>query len=284
MNTLFIEATRQADKVRTQLGLDIYQPLNIFDTCIHLGVTVRFVDINMEGMYIGNENGNHPTILLSRQRPFPRRFFTCAHELGHHVFKHGTRLDTLSSQAGDLSSDNREERLVNTFAGALLMPIAGIHLELVQRNLNPEQASPQDFYSLSSFFGTGYQTFVLHCRANKIISEGKEKDLTKYSPKKILQSIIGSADNNSHFKIFNNCLELSVIDLETSNYIFLPQTIQINGDHLQKYKDTSYGIGYLAVKPGIIHAIDIEGKGEFFIRIQNKDYIGLAEYRHLENK
>src|ERR1700740_3255389 len=120
MNNLFMQATLKADEVRQHFDLDMFQPINVFDVCTELGLAVTFVDINMEGMYI-KKNGRRPTILLSNQRPLPRRVYTCAHELGHHVFNHGSKIDGLKEQTSGSSHYDNDELLVDTFAGALLM-------------------------------------------------------------------------------------------------------------------------------------------------------------------
>lgn len=279
---LFTSAVREADKVRMELGLSMFEPINIFDICTEMNLTVRFVDINMEGMYVGQEADNHPTIIISNQRPYPRRCFTCAHEFGHHRFGHGTRLDALSEQ-NHLSSDRRDELLVDSFAGALLMPVAGIQAEFAKRDLEPNQASPLQFYVISSIFGTGYQTLILHCRVNGLISSAKEKSLLKYSPSQILATITGSNIPKTHFKVLDDHTTLPVLDLEVSNYVLLPSKFTIEGDHLDKLKETKTGNVYTASKPGIVRAFASNSAQSFFIRIQKSGYVGLAENRHLEN-
>jgi FixJ family two-component response regulator len=57
---------------------------------------VRFNNINMEGVY---RRGLPPRIHLSARRPLPRRAYNCAHELGHHVFGHGSSIDELREDA-----------------------------------------------------------------------------------------------------------------------------------------------------------------------------------------
>ena len=282
MNALYKRALLEADKIRTQLGLNMFQSINVFDSCLDLGLAVRFVDINMEGMYIKQEDGTHPTILLSSQRPLPRRCFTCAHELGHHVFNHGNRLDVLSDFENTPSND-RDELLVNLFAGALLMPVAGIQAEFAKRNWVPNNASPTQFYAISSVFGTGYQTLIVHCRANEIINEIKAKALLKFSPSKILKNLFPAGTNNSFFKIIDIFSMLPVIDLEVSNYIILPTVVEVEGAHLQKFQETEMGMAYLAVSPGIIRVASPDGSLASFIRLQNFHYSGLAENRHLED-
>jgi len=283
MTPLLRKALLKADEVRMQLGLDMFEPVNIFDISVDLGLTVRFVNINMEGMYISQGNGAFPTILLSNQRPLPRRIFTCAHELGHHVFEHGTRLDALSNESFSTPSNERDEFLVNAFAGALLMPVVGIEAEFAKRNWNPQTASSIQFLTICSIFGFGFQTLVIHCRANGIINETCAYALLNSTPAKILKSIFTSINTTSHFKIIDGKTELSLIDLEVSNYIILPTNFIVEGAHLQKYQETVIGIGYIALKPGIVRAATLDGNVAYFIRIQNSNYVGLAENRHLEN-
>ncbi len=273
-----MQAVRMAGEIRNTLKLSLHEPINIFDSCTKLGLDVRFADINMEGMYIKNTS-SYSTILLSSLRPMPRRAYTCAHELGHHVFNHGTKVDELNSNG--FSSNNEEEKLVDMFAGALLMPIIAIKAEFVKRNWIPEEVGPFEFYTISSIFGTGYGTLIVHCRANKIISKSKAESLLKYTPAKLLKSIFGEQVENTHFKILDGKSDPKIIDLEVNNYIILPPSIKIKSDHLQEFKVTSLGIAYKSIKAGISRATNDEIS--CFIRIQNERYVGLSEYRHLEN-
>ncbi len=281
MIQIYKKGIMTADDIRAELELNMFQPVNIFDACIRLGVSVRFVDINMEGVYINQPGGVNSTILLSNRRPLPRRCFTCAHELGHHIFKHGSKIDALSNE-DHKGSNEMEEYLVDSFAGALLMPIAGIQAEFKKRNWVISEASPIDFYTISCVFGTGYQTLVMNCKMNRLLNETKTFELLKFTPAKILKSIFTPSINTSYFKIIDRHSQLSLIDLEVSNYLILPPDIKIDGDHLKKYKESNIGTCYLAVKPGIVRAATTDSSSSYFIRIQNFQYIGLAENRHLE--
>lgn len=282
MIDLYKKALTKADEIRAELGLNIFEPVNIFDACKHFEVSIRFVNINMEGMYVKQESGNHPTILLSNQRPFPRRYFTCAHELGHHIFKHGFKIDALSENEAK-SSNDADEFLVDCFAGSLLMPIAGIQAEFAKRNWIMVKSSPVEFFTVCSVFGTGYQTMITHCKTNRLISQDKAFTLSKTKPATILRSIFSTDLSNSYFKIIDTQPKSALIDLEVSNYIILPCDILVEGDHLKKIKETDLGTAYQTVKPGIVRVYSIDGKFNSLVRIQNSLYTGLAEYRHLEN-
>lgn len=272
-------AILEADKVRIQRGYTMFQPVNVFDICMAMEVCVRFVDVNMEGMYTIREDGAHPTIILSNQRPLPRRSFTCAHELGHHVFKHGNRIDELSDN--EFSSDREEETLVDTFAAALLMPNVSIQAEFVKRKLKMVEANSVHFFSVASALGVGYSTLVTNCRINKLIGSTKEKELLKQTPAKLFKAITGLHDKPSHFKIIDGHSQLPVIDLEVSNYVILPVSAIIEGNHLQECGRNTTEAVFLAKRAGIVRAV--YGGNSSFIRIQNMQYVGLVENRHLEN-
>lgn len=204
MNYLYKKALLKADEVRIQLRLNMFQPINIFDSCVQLDLSVRFVNVNMEGMYIKHEDESQPTILLSNQRPLPRRIYTCGHELGHHVFGHGSKLDALSDVSDHSNSRNdKDEFLVDSFAGALLMPIAGVKAEFAKRNWSIATASPIQFYTVSSVFSTGYQTLITHCKTNNLINKNHADTLSKFTPAKILKSLAGTETNKSYFKIID---------------------------------------------------------------------------------
>ena len=283
MTPLVRQALVKADEIRRKFGLNMFQPINVFDVCIDLEITVRSIDANMEGMYISQNDGKCPNILLSSLRPLPRRVYTCAHELGHHLFNHGSKMDALTEYNPGAATYDADEFLVDAFAGALLMPVAGIQAEFAKRNWNINTATPIQFYTVASVFGTGYQTLITHCKVNKLIKEATGNALSKVTPAKILESIIGPNTINSYFKIIDGKTELPGIDMEVSNLLVIPPTIHIDGDHLQKYKDMPTGSVYIAKKPGIVRAGTTDNNSNYFIRIQNSGYVGLAEYRHLEN-
>jgi len=262
--------------------MTMFQPVNIFDACADLGVSVRFIDVSMEGMYVSIEDAEDQVILISSLRPLPRRVYTCAHELGHHLFGHGSKVDGLNDENASKSYYDKDEQLVDSFAGAFLMPLAGVEAEFTKRCWNPHTASPVQFFTISSIFGTGYTTLVTHCRINGIISEAEAIILTKHKPAKLLQQAMGKAIANSHFKIIDGRSDIPVIDLEVDNYLFLPPSACIEGDHMIKLGETQYGNAFIAQRPGIVRAVSSEKA--HFIRIQNIGYVGLAENRHLEDK
>jgi Zn-dependent peptidase ImmA (M78 family) len=283
MNANYLAAAKKAEQVRIKLSLKSLQPINVFDVCEELGVTVRFLDVSMEGMYFSQTGGKNPAVIISSQRPLPRRVYTCAHELGHHLFGHGTKVDPLEEGLSDGGTYNEEERLVDTFAGLLLMPIAGVQAEFKRRGWKVKTASQMEYFIISSIFGVGYQTLITHCKVNHLITDLKAIDLLKAKPAKLFSSFCNLPLKTSSFKVIDGLTKLNTTDTEVGNYLILPKDTVCEGEHLTCCGEVPHGRIFQATQPGIIRIYSADVDFGCFVRIQNAHYAGLAENRHLEN-
>lgn len=282
MNTIAVNGIKKADLLRMDLGLNMFQPINVYDACEKLGLDVRFYRINMEGMYVSSDDPTNARIILSALRPFSRKVFTCAHELGHHLYGHGSKIDMIQKENGEQEIYNEEERIVDIFASALLMPVAGIQLEFKRRNWDLIKAKPIQFFTISSVFGVGYQTLIYNCTLNRLISRTKSNELSKYSPSIFLNKILDGEKKKGHLKIIDSKYRETTVDTEVSGYLYVPKGVRLEGNHLERVYETRNGVCYQAVKPGILRANNKDNDQTYFIRIQNFEYEGISEYRHLE--
>ncbi len=282
MNTTAVNGIKKADSLRIDLGLNMFQPINVYDACEKLGLDVRFYRINMEGMYVSSDDPTNARIILSALRPFSRKVFTCAHELGHHLYGHGSKIDMIQKENGEQETYNEEERIVDIFASALLMPVAGIQLEFKRRNWDFRSATPIQFFTISSVFGVGYQTLIYNCTLNRLISRTKSNELSKYSPSIFLNKILDGEKKKGHLKIIDSKYRETTVDTEVSGYLYVPKGVRLEGNHLESVYETRNGVCYQAVKPGILRANNKDNDQTYFIRIQNFEYEGISEYRHLE--
>jgi len=67
----------------------------------------------MEGMYY---RGDPARIVIGARRPLSRRNFTCGHELGHHIFGHGSTKwgrDQLIAEMRELRAFGRRPNLTS---------------------------------------------------------------------------------------------------------------------------------------------------------------------------
>lgn len=281
MNPIYRDAIAMAGRVRRKLKFNQFQPINIFEACMNMGVDVQFVDINMEGFY-SRIDGN-AKMIISNKRPFPRRCYSAAHELGHHVFNHGLRVDILTEDAYPNTQKETEEILVDAFAAAFLMPVGGIQAEFAKRGWEFEQVSSVEFFIISSLFGVGYKTLLQHCRYSDLISIQKYNELVTQTPAKILKNLSSKIESIAHFKIIDDFCILETIDLEVSNYVILPRGTAVESHYLQNVDTCSYGDIYVLLNSGITTVHLVDSKKSIFLRIQKENYIGFAEYRYLEN-
>ena len=282
MDVIATSGIKKADSLRAELGLNMFQPVNIYDTCLYLEIDVRFRRINMEGMYISSDVPANSYILLSSLRPFSRKVFSCAHELGHHLYGHGSKIDMIKEGGSEEGAYNDDERVVDIFASALLMLIPGIQLEFKKRNWDLNTATPMQFFTISSVFGVGYSTLIYNCTLNRLISRAKLNELARYSPSNLLRKILKGEKRTGHLKIIDSKYKQSIVDTEVSGYLYVPKGIELEGDHMEYVSETKNGVCYKALRPGILRAHSRVNDQNYFIRIQNFEYEGISEYRHLE--
>ena len=239
--TFATQAMQAAADTRARARLNQYSPICIYTLCETLGVKVRFNNINMEGMY---QRGTPPRIHLSARRPLPRRAYNCAHELGHHIFGHGSSIDELRENIKAHPWEDPKEFLADTFAGFTLMPIVGLYRAFAMRGWKPETATAMQIFTIACDFGVGYVTLVTHLSAGvKMISRTHAAALKRTSPKKPRSGILGALTADP----------LVIADHHRAGPTL---DVEVNADH---------------------------GAWATFVRIAPESYVGLAQYRHLED-
>ncbi|MDB5415367.1 MAG: hypothetical protein JWR10_3702 [Rubritepida sp.] len=280
---LATQAMQAAAAIRAKAKLDQVSPICIYGLCETLGIAVRFNNINMEGMY---QRGLPPRIHLSARRPLPRRSYNCAHELGHHVFGHGSSIDELREDAKARPWEDPKEFLADAFAGFILMPIIGLRRAFSVRNWLPEAATPEQIFTIACEFGVGYSTLLTHLSAGvDILSRGRSADLQRITPKALRINILGALTPEPLI-VADRHRSAPTLDAEVKTLLLLPPATEVVGGGLAFERDLASGRLFRAIKPGIFQARADDWA--VFIRIapvqkdQPYGYVGLAQYRHLE--
>lgn len=273
-------AMRASIKARTRAGLDLVSPICIFDMCHQLDVTVRFTDINMEGMY---SRLPKPRIHLSSLRPLPRRVFTCGHELGHHEFGHGTTIDEMKDEADSLQTESSDEFLVNSFSAFTLMPTIGLRGAFARRGCTIATADEQQMFAVACNFGVGYATLISHLAYGLCeLPVARARQLMKASPKSIRRKLLGDDSATPLVMVDDNWLSRPV-DSEVNATVLLTRKTRVEGAVLTATGDCAAGVIYRATSTGI-GRIELGGTGTpLFVRVSPENYVGLARYRHLED-
>lgn len=270
------QAYYSAIKLRKNLNIPLDVPLPIYDTVQNYGIEVRFLDTkSIEGLYSKNPG---PTILIGAYRPKGRQVYTCAHELAHHEFDHGTRIDEIRT---DTIEYTEEEFLADCFAGYFLMPSFAVNKIIRDKNWNNSTLLPQHILYLSNYFNVGYTTITNHLAfALKIISPSQAKIFKSRAKGDIFIDLVNMKINSD--LILLDELFVNSIDVNVDDYILAPNHIKFEGNNLMIEKELTKSKLYRACSTGISRFINTQTDWSKFCRVSKKEYIGRNIFRHLE--
>lgn len=275
--TLALQALEKSLEVRESFDHDLRTPICVYELCERVGVSVRFLnDVSMEGFYA---RFARPAIVLSSLRPLLRRAYTCAHELGHHFFGHGSTLDRLEEER-ETDRFQPDEFLAQSFAGYLLMPALGVKGAFARRGVRPETASPTQVYSVACAFGVGYETLVTHMAYGlKLLPPQSSELLLSRGLPAVRRDLIGCA-HQGPLTVLDQAYEREVVDTEVGSHLLMPRSVRAESDGVVLEKSVGAGQLYRATRPGLVRVTD--GDWAVIVRISRARYSGLAKFRHLE--
>jgi Zn-dependent peptidase ImmA (M78 family) len=272
---LSLRAAAHAEHVRMQCNVQRAAALDPFQVAEMRGCEIRFVSLpSLEGVYSPTPKS---VIVLGSQRPAGRRAFTCAHELGHHEFKHGTRIEELNASRFQASKDP-DEFLADMFGAFLLMSQASIRRALKEREMQPGRLQPSHAFLLAGFFGVGYGTLIEHLTWTlKLLKPEQRGILLKTQPKE-LKAQYGCSPQ-SEVIIVDHFWKNRAVDLEIGDTLVLKKDVLMEENSRLK-SDGIVGDGqrvFRARARGYVRASLDEWAVN--IRISSKHYQGLARYR-----
>ncbi len=275
--TLILDAAQAASNARESVGADLVAPIDIYSVAKAMGVRVLFVAFSMEGFY---SKSSPPRIMLSARRPLARRAFTCAHEVGHHWFGHGSTVDEL--QADDRQdSDNPNEILANAFAGFMLMPTISVRGAFNRRGWKPDTANPAQILTIASEFGVGYETLLTQLSVTLWdMQQATRTELGKWTPQRIRNKLLGS-DDSTGLVILDMEQQAASVDLEVGYTLAVPTGAKVDGPVLRpRQKITDFDV-YDAIGRGC--ATVETSKWKIEARVAPHEFVGAAQYRFLED-
>lgn len=274
------QALRGALTLRSRLEISRNSPLCAIDCASRLNIDVWYAGgSSFSGMY----DKTSGTILVPALRPIGYQSFTCAHELGHWYFEHGSKVDEIGDFE-NVSNRDPEEQLANLFAAYFLMPVWAVKKSFEDHGWKPDFCLEVEFYIVSTYLGVGYTTLIEHMYWSlRLITSKKRDHLLKSSPKKIRQSILGESHSN-HLVIARECWNGIAIDLRVGDLAILPKDITLHSTSIEEFGSTTgYGTVVIARTPGISRVETKSGSWASYIRVSRKGYRGPSEYRHLED-
>jgi hypothetical protein len=276
--TMARSASTSSLRMRASIHAKPWQAIDVFDLAQSIGVEVRFANIaSMEGMYLRQEL---PVILIASERPAGRQRFTCAHELGHHVFGDGSRVDELFETGTERRQRGDEELRADMFAGLLLMPKTAVQHGFAVRDLKLSTVTAMDVFRVTCWLGVGYTTLLKHLKyALHIIPEDRFQDLMRYSPKSIRESVLESQESGDMI-VADERWDSRPIDLRVGDVLLAPTGASIEGRACAHKAELESGSLFAAVMPGVARVETTSWAA--FVRVARRGYEGRSVFRHLE--
>jgi hypothetical protein len=274
---------RAALELRAQLDIPMGSALAVYDEAEKLGIEVRFLAApSLEGMYFRQSPGQGtPLVVVSSLRPAGRQAWTAAHELGHHVFGHGNRIDEYEDSEGSRrASDDPDEVLANSFAGMFLMPKAAVERGFRVRGFDPAAPSALEAYTVAGWLGVGYKTLIHHMQWTlKLLRADRAEALLARKPRQIRTDLMGE-EVRGDVMVVDQHWTGRTVDVRVGDVLLLPEDAQAAGASLST---VTRGLGHAtaeAIAPGVSQVA--AGDWAAFVRCARRDYSGRARYRHIE--
>jgi Zn-dependent peptidase ImmA (M78 family) len=245
-----------------------------------VGIRVYFDAMpSMEGAYINDEP---PRIILSALRPPGRTSYNCAHEIGHHVFNHGSRIDEIFENP-DKIQQNRDEFLADVFAGFLLMPKSAVRYGFSQRKWSVNDCTTEQAFIVAGWLGVGYTTLLNHmCYSLRLISSDRATKLCKVPLKKIKQNLIGREIKENALLVDRYWIGRP-IDIQIGDLIIFQEDVMLDEKIYNPMSVSSEKREFQGLHPGIGRFYKDDGSWSAFVRVSRKEYTGQARFRHLEH-
>lgn len=253
-------------------------PIDPIEIAIQRNCEVRFMSLpSLEGIYSPDPR---PTIVLGSQRFSGRRAYTCAHELGHHEFEHGTKIEELRKNNSNNQTDP-DEFTADMFAAFLLMPQGIVRSVLRKWEIDTDLIEPMQVFALSAYFRVSYGAFIDHLTFTlKILSPNQRKELKKVAPKE-LKARFGGLPQKEVFLVDYRWVGRAV-DLEIDDLLVLPENVAIdNSIIIEKVETKGKQVTFKARDKGYCRAFDDRKGWAVNIRITSRNYEGLSGYRFL---
>jgi Zn-dependent peptidase ImmA (M78 family) len=279
------DALSRALVVRSNLKISLYEPIDVFDVAHKLDIEVRFADVaTLEGMYQKQPN---PVIVVSALRPPGRQAFTCAHEIGHHVYDHGLKMDdVLELHVLGRRIFRAEEFIADCFGAFLLMPPTAIRSAFVKRGWKPSEGTPEQFFTIATEFGVGYASLITHLNVMmRDIPDSVSERLLKHKPKSIrialLEGVVGNT-SGSYLSIVDQYWGNEKLSVCTGDYILAPLSTMCDKDCVEHLTGSMLGEIFRAKQPGIGELFIPQLSRPVQVRVSRRNFTGRSIYRHLE--
>lgn len=166
----------------------IEYPINPFQMLKDEGILFSFMKSRaLEGVYIpASDENDIPMVGINVDRPITRQRFTAAHELCHHFRDADKQIS-----CPIFGTKNDIERFADGFAGALLMPLQELRVQVNKRKNIRGEVSFDDVLDISAYFGVSFEAclrriaYQIHAISGNVENDELKKRIKKYAPDKV---------------------------------------------------------------------------------------------------
>jgi hypothetical protein len=164
----FREAHRQAmdaaAEAHEEYAVDTFARVDVFAVIVEAGIDLFFRPTgDVAGAYLPAAAFGAGGIVINSDHPLALQRYSGGHELGHHWYGHGAKVDYEVELATGPDRDrlDPEEMLAEAFASWFLMPPELVELMLERVGVERPR-TPRDVYQLALRLGTSYQATCYH--------------------------------------------------------------------------------------------------------------------------
>ena len=160
------EAEALADKFRTQVGINLNEPINVKTLMRKLGVTTMYRPLseNSYGISCKSMSGKM-FILVNSATTRGRQHFTIAHEFYHLFYDDNPMPHMCDGKA------TGEEKNANMFASALLLPRGGVLSMFSPEEITGRTVKLATILRIEQFFGVSRLNLLLRLKDLGLVSE-----------------------------------------------------------------------------------------------------------------
>lgn len=283
MTNAYVTASRRAVKaafsLRVSSGYALDRPCDVYELIAHQGVILQFIDVpSLEGMYLDEPGVTR--ICVCALRPSGRQRLTAAHELGHRVLGHGTRLDAALELRDSVTESSVEERSADTFAHFLLMPPSAVQSGFRLRGYDPATPTPEQVYIVSGWLGVGFTTLIHHMRLSLgIIGYSEHMKLLRANLKKLKAMIVGQETTNDLW-ILDEHWDGTDVHMQWGDYVTGLSNSSAR-DFLERISPLVGRPVFSANRVGECTA-KLNPSGSVKLRVSRRAFRGFYEFRYLE--
>lgn len=280
LDALAIRSTRAALSLRRECGIALDASVCPFDVAEALGIDVRLVaGGSLEGLYVAEPREG---IFIGAERPSGRRRLTCAHEIGHRVLGHGTRLDELRDDESD--AFDPIEYSADRFALALLLPQTAVAAALRRRAIAAPTAAAEQLFVVSQSFGVGWRTLLNYFEGTlQIIRAERARALRRATPLQLRTRLSTDATAETDLFVVDQHWGARPVDVEINDTILAAGAAVVPSEPGAAPPIIEVAPGrWRALRPGSA-GFRVPGLGTSLrVRVARRGFTGIAAYRHWE--